>query len=174
MRKNKLVAPILKWVGGKRQLIETFKTLFPKKITSYCEPFLGGGAVFFYLQPKIAFVNDINENLMLVYKIIRDDVENLIKELSNFKNESNFFYDVRDWDRNLEKYNSLSDVKRAERIIFLNKTCYNGLYRVNNAGEFNTPFGNYKNPNIINATVLLAVSKYLKDAEISLTSMHHF
>ena len=90
--KNKLVAPFLKWVGGKRQLIETFKPLFPKNITSYCEPFLGGGAVFFHLQPKIAFVNDINENLMLVYKIIRDDVENLIKELSNFKNEADFFY----------------------------------------------------------------------------------
>ena len=110
MKKNKLVAPFLKWVGGKRQLIENFLELIPKNINSYCEPFLGGGALFFELQPKIAYVNDINENLILVYKIIRDDVENLIEELSKFKNESDFFYSVRDWDRNSEKYNSLSEL----------------------------------------------------------------
>jgi len=133
MKKNKLVSPVLKLVGGKRQLIENFLELIPKNINLYCEPFLGGGALFFELQPKIAYVNDINENLILVYKIIHDDVENLIEELSKFKNESKFFYSVRDWDRNPEKYNSLSDVQRAARIIFLNKTCYNGLYRVNNA-----------------------------------------
>lgn len=173
MKKNKLVAPVLKWVGGKRQLIENFLELIPKNINLYCEPFLGGGALFFALQPKIAYVNDINENLILVYKIIRDDVENLIKELSKFKNESDFFYSVRDWDRNPEKYNSLSDVQRAARIIFLNKTCYNGLYRVNNAGEFNSPFGSYKNPNIINAPVLRAVSKYLNSAQIYLTSVDY-
>ena len=173
MKKNKLVAPVLKWVGGKRQLIENFLELIPKYINLYCEPFLGGGALFFALQPKIAYVNDINENLILVYKIIRDDVENLIEELSKFKNESDFFYSVRDWDRNPEKYNSLSDVQRAARIIFLNKTCYNGLYRVNNAGEFNSPFGSYKNPNIINAPVLRAVSKYLNSAQIYLTSVDY-
>ena len=173
MKKNKLVAPVLKWVGGKRQLIENFLELIPKNINLYCEPFLGGGALFFELQPKVAYVNDINENLILVYKIIRDDVENLIEELSKFKNESDFFYSVRDWDRNPEKYNSLSDVERAARIIFLNKTCYNGLYRVNNAGEFNSPFGSYKNPNIINAPVLRAVSKYLNSAQIFLTSVDY-
>ena len=92
MKKNKLVAPILKWVGGKRQLLETFKPLFLKKFTSYCEPFLGGGAVFFHLQPKMAFVNDINEDLILVYKIIRDNVEDLIIELSKYQNNAEFFY----------------------------------------------------------------------------------
>ena len=173
MKKNKLVAPILKWVGGKRQLLETFKPLFLKKITSYCEPFLGGGAVFFHLQPKTAFVNDINEDLILVYKIIRDNVEDLIIELSNYQNNAEFFYKIRDLDRNKEKYLILSEIERAARIIFLNKTCYNGLYRVNNSGEFNTPFGNYKNPNIINAPVLRAVSKYLNDAEITLTSLDY-
>ena len=173
MRKNNLIAPVLKWVGGKRQLLEIFKPLFPKKFTSYCEPFLGGGAVFFELQPKRAFVNDINEDLILVYKMIRDNVENLIAELSKYRNESQFFYSVRDFDRDKEKYSSLSDVERAARIIFLNKTCYNGLYRVNNAGEFNTPFGNYKNPNIVNAPVLRAVSQYLNDAEITLTSLDY-
>ena len=173
MKKNKLVAPILKWVGGKRQLLETFKPLFLKKFTSYCEPFLGGGAVFFHLQPKTAFVNDINEDLILVYKIIRDNVEDLIIELSKYQNNAEFFYKIRDLDRNKEKYSNLSEIERAARIIFLNKTCYNGLYRVNNSGEFNTPFGNYKNPNIINAPVLRAVSKYLNDAEITLTSLDY-
>lgn len=168
--KNKLVAPVLKWVGGKRQLIETFMDLIPEKISSYCEPFLGGGALLFQLQPKKAYVNDINADLMLVYKVIRDDVEKLISELANFKNDAEFFYSVRDWDRDKEKYNSLSDVQRAARIIYLNKTCYNGLYRVNNAGEFNSPFGSYRNPNIINAPVLHAVNKYFNSAQIQLTS----
>lgn len=173
MKKNALVAPVLKWVGGKRQLIETFQPLFPKKINLYCEPFLGGGAVLFKLQPKKAFVNDINSELISVYMVIRDDVEKLILELEKFKNESEFFYSVRDWDRNKEKYSSLSDVERAARIIFLNKTCYNGLYRVNNAGEFNTPFGSYRNPNIVNAPVLRAVNKYFNESEITLTSLDY-
>ena len=173
MRKNKLVAPVLKWVGGKRQLLDTFLELIPKRISSYCEPFLGGGALFFKLQPKKAYVNDINADLILVYKVIRDDVENLICELAKFKNEADFFYSVRDWDRDKEKYNSLSDVERAARIIYLNKTCYNGLYRVNNAGEFNSPFGSYRNPNIINAPVLRAVSRYLQSEQIQLTSLDY-
>lgn len=171
--KNKLVAPVLKWVGGKRQLIETFMDLIHKKFSSYCEPFLGGGALLFELQPKKAYVNDINADLMLVYKVIRDDVEKLISELANFKNEAEIFYSVRDWDRDKEKYNSLSDVQRAARIIYLNKTCYNGLYRVNNAGEFNSPFGSYRNPNIINAPVLRAVSKYFNSAQIQLTALDY-
>ena len=84
-KNNFLVAPVLKWVGGKRQLIEIFLDLIPENFSYYCEPFLGGGALFFYLQPKNAFINDINSDLILVYKIIRDDVENLISELANFK-----------------------------------------------------------------------------------------
>ena len=171
--KNKLVAPVLKWVGGKRQLIDIFMELIPPKINSYCEPFLGGGALFFKLQPKKAYINDVNEELMLVYSVIRDNVENLIAELEKFKNDSETFYKVRDLDRDKEKYLSLSDVERAARIIFLNKTCYNGLYRVNNSGEFNTPFGNYKNPNIVNAPVLRAVSKYLNSAQIQLTAIDY-
>ena len=170
MAKNNLVAPVLKWVGGKRQLLETFKPLFPKRIATYCEPFLGGGAVFFNLQPKKAYVNDINEDLMSVYEVIRDDVENLIAALSTYTNDAEFFYAVRNLDRDKEKFSRLSNVERAARIIYLNKTCFNGLYRVNNAGEFNTPFGNYKNPNIVNAPTLRAVSKYLRSPKIVLTS----
>lgn len=170
MKKNNLVAPVLKWVGGKRQLLDSIRPLLPNKINRYCEPFVGGGALLFSLQPSIAYVNDINQDLILVYNVIKNDVESLIMALSDFKNEAEFFYEVRDWDRDRVRYDALSDVERAARIIYLNKTCYNGLYRVNNAGEFNSPFGNYKNPNIINAPVLRAVSAYFNAAKISLSS----
>ena len=170
MRKNKLVAPILKWVGGKRQLLDILTPLLPNRISAYCEPFVGGGALLFSIQPSKAYVNDINQDLILVYTVIRDDVESLILALADFKNEADFFYAVRDWDRDKEKYASLSDVERAARIIYLNKTCYNGLYRVNSVGEFNSPFGSYKNPNIVNAPVLRAVSAYFNDATIQFSS----
>ncbi len=173
MKKNKLVAPVLKWVGGKRQLLDTLTPLLPPKITNYCEPFVGGGAMLFNLQPKIAYVNDINDDLIRVYNVIKTDVETLIAALSNYKNESEFFYFVREWDRDKEKYASLTEVEKAARIIYLNKTCFNGLYRVNNAGQFNSPFGNYRNPNIVNAPVLRAVSVYLNSATIYLTSMDY-
>lgn len=172
-KKNRLVAPVLKWVGGKRQLLDIITPLIPKGYTAYCEPFVGGGAVLFDIQPKKAFINDINPNLILVYKVIKDNVEDLISELSVFKNEAEFFYDVRDWDRNKEKYETLTDIKRAARIIYLNKTCFNGLYRVNNAGEFNSPFGNYKNPNIVNAPVLRAVNSYFNDADIKFSNVDY-
>lgn len=170
MAKNKLVAPVLKWVGGKRQLIATLKPLFPKRFNSYCEPFVGGGAVLFSLQPKNAYVNDINAELINVYSVIQNNVEELIEALNLMKNESEFFYEIRDWDRDREKYLSLSEVQRAARIIYLNKTCYNGLYRVNNAGEFNSPFGHYKHPNIVNEPVLRAVSNYFNKANIHFTT----
>lgn len=173
MKKNKLVVPVLKWVGGKRQLLNTLTSLLPKKITTYCEPFVGGGAMLFHMQPNIAYVNDINSDLILVYTVIKENVESLITALAEYKNEAEFFYSVRDWDRDKEKYALLSDVERAARIIYLNKTCFNGLYRVNNAGEFNSPFGNYKNPNIINAPVLRAVSSYFNLAKIHFTSVDY-
>ena len=175
MRKNKLVAPVLKWVGGKRQLIEILSTLLPPKISSYsyCEPFVGGGALLFHLQPKKAFVNDINADLIRVYKVIRENVDELIGELKKYKNESELFYRVRNLDRDIEKYNSLSEIEKAARILYLNKTCYNGLYRVNNSGEFNSPFGNYRNPNIVNEPVLRAVSNYFNTAEINFSSVDY-
>jgi DNA adenine methylase len=171
--KNKLVAPVLKWVGGKRQLIETFLPLLPKRITSYCEPFVGGGALLFHLQPNTAYINDINTDLICVYTVIKDSVDELIEELKKYKNKSNFFYSVRDWDRDREKYSSLSEVEKAARILYLNKTCYNGLYRVNNAGEFNSPFGNYRNPNIVNEPVLRAVSSYFNSATVHFSSVDY-
>ena len=164
------VAPVLKWVGGKRQLLGTLTPLLPQRITTYCEPFVGGGALLFDLQPNTAYVNDINGDLIRVYNVIKSDVESLITTLQEYKNESDFFYAVRDWDRDKEKYSSLSDVQKAARILYLNKTCYNGLFRVNNAGEFNSPFGNYRNPNIVNAPTLRAVSSYLNTATVHLSS----
>lgn len=173
MKKNRLVAPVVKWVGGKRQLLDDFSPLFPKRISSYCEPFLGGGAVLFHLQPKVSIVNDINSELIQTYEVIRDDVESLIEALGKHPNEEEHFYCVRDWDRNKEKYEGLSKVEKAARIIYLNKTCYNGLFRVNNAGEFNTPFGHYKKPNIVNAPTLRAVSSYFQKADITFSSVDY-
>lgn len=173
MKKNKLVAPVLKWVGGKRQLLETFQPLLPNRITTYCEPFFGGGALLFHLQPHTAYINDINPELIRVYRVIKDNVEALITELARFENTEEYFYAVRDWDRNKVNYDTLSEVQKAARILYLNKTCYNGLYRVNNAGEFNSPFGNYRNPNIVNAPVLRAVSVYFNSADIHMTSVDY-
>ena len=170
MRKNVLVAPVVKWVGGKRQLIDDLTPLFPKKITAYCEPFVGGGAVLFSLQPKIAYVNDINAELINIYEVIRDDVDALIAALNEHKNEEKYFYSIRDWDRDSETYRQRSKVQRAARIIYLNKTCYNGLFRVNNAGEFNAPYGHYKKPNIVSAPTLRAVSNYFQSTQLTFTN----
>ena len=124
------------------------------------------GAVLFNIQPKKAVVNDLNSELMNVYNIIKDNVEELIFKLDNHKNESDYFYKMRELDRDKKRYNELSDVEKASRILYLNKTCFNGLFRVNNAGEFNTPFGRYKKPNITNAEVLRAVNSYFNNNEI--------
>lgn len=166
--KNKLAAPVVKWVGGKRQLLDEIAPRLPKRITTYCEPFLGGGAVLFSLQPRNAIVNDLNADLMLVYEVIRDDVELLIAALEQHENTAEYFYNIRDLDRDKDAYREMSAIERASRIIYLNKTCYNGLFRVNASGEFNSPFGHYKNPNIVNAPVLRAVSKYLTANNIQL------
>ncbi|MCR4890654.1 MAG: DNA adenine methylase [Lachnospiraceae bacterium] len=165
--------PVLKWVGGKRQLLDSLSPLLPKQITSYCEPFVGGGALLFHLQPEKALINDINSDLIRVYLVIKENVQELIEELKNYRNESDFFYSVREWDRDKEKYSSLTDIQKAARILYLNKTCYNGLYRVNKAGEFNAPFGNYHNPNIVNEQVLLAVSAYFNEAQVSFSSLDY-
>lgn len=166
-RNNKLIAPFLKWVGGKRQLLAEIKSLFPKTYTAYYEPFIGGGAVFFNTQPKKATINDFNEELINVYKIIKENPEGLIADLKTHKNESDYFYNLRLLDRE-ESFEHFSSIKKASRVIFLNKTCYNGLYRVNNSGEFNSPFGRYKNPNIVNEVTIKAVSNYLNNNDITI------
>jgi len=163
---NKLVQPALKWAGGKRQLItEIFKYIPTKGIKTYYEPFLGGGAVLLELQPKKAVVNDTNSELINVYTVIRDNIEELISELANHKNQEEYYYKVREMDRTGE-LETMTDIEKASRIVFLNKTCYNGLFRVNSQGQFNTPFGKYKKPNITNEFVLRAVSNYLNSNNI--------
>lgn len=166
MNKNNLVTPVVKWVGGKRQILDKIIKYVPKNFTTYHEPFIGGGAVLFGIQPNKAVVNDINGDLINLYQIIKDSVEDLIQDLRKHKNEEEYFYLVRELDRDKEKYGQLTPVAKASRVIFLNKTCYNGLFRVNRAGEFNSPFGNYKNPNIVNEITLKAVSKYFNKANI--------
>ena len=168
MAKNHLIAPFVKWVGGKRQLLNYIMPLLPKRFSTYCEPFIGGGAVLFALQPSKAIINDLNTDLMIVYGAIRDSVELLIDSLRKHENTSEYFYAIRDLDRNKALYRSMSEVEKASRLIYLNKTCYNGLFRVNSSGEFNAPFGYYKNPNIVNEPVLRAVNKYLNAGDIML------
>lgn len=160
MAKDKLVAPVVKWVGGKRQLLGAITPLLPRRISAYCEPFLGGGAVLFSIQPAQAIVNDLNGDLITVYQVIRDDVDALVESLKAHRNTPEYFYAIRDMDRDRAAYADLSQVERASRLIYLNKTCFNGLFRVNSAGAFNTPFGRYKNPNIVNEPVLRAVNRY--------------
>ena len=167
MQKNKLVTPVLKWVGGKRQLITQITELLPSRYATYYEPFIGGGAVFFHLQRKKVVINDFNSELVNVYKTIQSDVEALIEDLKKHKNESDYFYEIRALDRS-DAFSELTNIEKASRVVYLNKTCFNGLYRVNRSGEFNTPFGRYKNPNIVNEITLRAVHKYLKTNDITI------
>ncbi|WP_368490578.1 DNA adenine methylase [Clostridium sp. BJN0013] len=168
MKFDKLVAPVVKWVGGKRQLLPELEKYIPENISTYYEPFVGGGAVLFHIQPEKAVVSDINEELINLYMVIKNNVEELIEDLKKHKNTSDYFYMIRELDRKADIYSKLTKVERASRIHYLNKTCYNGLFRVNILGQFNSPFGNYKNPNIINEITIRAVNKYLNEAEIEL------
>ncbi|BBD55096.1 DNA adenine methylase [Planktothrix agardhii] len=169
-KKNPLVKPFLKWAGGKRQLLPEILKYLPKNIgkTTYFEPFLGGGALLFELQPKQAIVNDSNRELINCYRVIKDNVEELIEVLKvhKAKNSKEYFDYLRERDR-LKQYNKFSDIQKAARIIYLNKTCYNGLFRVNSKGQFNVPFGSYKNPNILDEAVLRGVNDYLNQKSVT-------
>lgn len=164
--------PFVKWAGGKRQILGRIKEYIVDSAKynddyTYIEPFLGGGAVFFDLQPKKAIISDLNEDLINAYKVIKSDqVHALITELKEHaKNYSEdrdgYYYEVRAWDREQGWQKKYSDVQRAARMIFLNRTCYNGLYRVNSKGQFNTPIGRYKNPLICDETNLMEIHDYL-------------
>ena len=158
--------PFLKWAGGKRQLIPQMKNYFPKSFNKYIEPFVGGGAIFFYMLPEKAILIDINEELINCFKVIKHKVEELIDLLKNHKNEKEYYYQIRNLDRNPEVYKKLSDAEKASRTIYLNRCCYNGLYRVNSKGQFNVPFGRYKNPNFCDEKNLEAVSSALKNVNV--------
>lgn len=157
--------PIVKWVGGKRQLMFELIKNMPKSYNRYFEPFIGGGALFFELQPEQAYISDMNEELINLYSVVRDNVYELIKDLSKHEVSKEYFLEIRNIDRT-EQYTELSDVERASRFIYLNRTCFNGMYRVNSQGQFNVPFGHYKKPRIIDENNLLNCSELLKKTEI--------
>ena len=157
--------PIVKWVGGKRQLMPELLKNLPKSFERYFEPFVGGGALFFNLQPDNAYISDMNEELINLYQVVKNDVTALIEDLSKHENSKEYFLNVRELDK-FDDYKNLSPVKRASRFIYLNRTCFNGLYRVNARGEFNVPFGSYKNPRIVEDNNLFNVSNLLKRTEI--------
>jgi len=169
-KKNKLVRPCVKWAGGKRQILNKIMKYIPDNFSTYYEPFVGGGAVLFNIQSKKAIINDANHHLFNVYHVIRDNVNELIKDLEKHKNKEEYYYEIRELDRT-EKFKTMSDIEKASRILFLNKTCYNGLFRVNSSGEFNVPFGSYKNPDIVNAPVLKAVSHYLNNNNVKILNV---
>lgn len=160
------LAPFVKWVGGKRQLLKHIKPIMPASINTYYEPFIGGGALLFDIKPSVAVINDYNHELINTYNVIRDDVEALIADLKTHVYDKEYFYEIRSLDRKPE-YSSMSDLKRASRLLYLNKCCFNGLYRVNSKGEFNSPFGSYSNPDIVNEDTLVAVSKYLNSNKVT-------
>src|SRR3989338_424152 len=160
--------PFVKWVGGKRQLLAQFRLMnlyppekFDIKKGKYFEPFVGGGAVFFDLLPETAYLSDLNNELVITYNVIKNDVENLIKSLKKHSLDKEYFLKLR--AQNPEK---LSDMNIASRFIYLNRTCFNGMYRVNSNGGFNVPFGKYTNPLICDEDNLKKVSKALKSVEI--------
>jgi len=155
--------PFVKWAGGKRQLLEILNASAPKSYGRYFEPFVGGGAFLFSLLPHNATISDANSELINSYQVIRDDVEGLIRSLSRHKNEESHFYDVR-----AKVISKMTPVQRASRFIFLNKTCFNGLYRENKSGQFNSPFGRYENPKIVDKDNLRAISEYLQKSDIEI------
>lgn len=168
------LAPILKWVGGKRQLLPEIAKHVPDSYSLYAEPFLGGAAVLLHEQPAQARVNDSNAELINVYKCVKESASELIETLEkhaqrNAEQGSEYYYSVRALDRS-EKFRELSDVQRAARILYLNKTCFNGLFRVNSAGQLNVPYGKYKNPNIVNREQIFALEEYLNEAEVDMRS----
>lgn len=176
--------PFLKWAGGKTQLLPVIDSSLPESLRreqaiTYIEPFVGGGAVFFHLlqnYPNItrACINDINPRLVTTYRVIRDNPELLIELLSDLQGrfrslvdrerQKEFYLDIRDGFN----HQPLNDTEVAAYMIFLNHTCFNGLYRENSKGEFNVPFGRYENPTICDAPLLLADSRLLRNVEISL------
>ncbi len=166
------IYPFVKWAGGKTQLLHHLYTLAPAKFERYFEPFLGGGAFFFYLLSKrnnrfISFVSDINSELINSYEMVRTNTEKLIRLLKEhearyLESPSEYYYQLRDLHR------SRNNIERAARFIALNRTCYNGLYRVNNKGSFNVPWGKYKDPVICDSKNLRNLSIVLKQSRVNI------
>lgn len=173
------VKPFLKWAGGKRQLLDQINKfrveMHGEKYSRYYEPFAGGAAYFFNLKPKMATLNDINEEIINAYKAIRNNCEQLICELKKHEDMdldlgSKYYYEIRNWDREPNYKIEHSEIARAARIIYLNKKCYNGLYRVNSNGFFNVPYDAYKKPFKPDNDNLRAISHYLNENDIRITN----
>jgi DNA adenine methylase len=160
--------PFLQWVGGKREMIPQYKDYFPKKYNTYFEPFLGGGAMFFELAPEKAFLNDNNRELYEAYKGVRDFPELVINILDSLKyhHSKELYMRIRELDREYDLFNNFRDYEIAARLIYLNQTCFNGVYRVNQKGQFNVPIGSSLNRLISDANTILKASKVLKKAHI--------
>jgi DNA adenine methylase len=167
------IQPFVKWVGGKRGLLSQITPLLPKKFNNYFEPFVGGGALFFELQKqgkldgKKVYLFDINSELINAYNIVKESPKKLIEKLFEFKenHSKEYYYEVRAWDRE-ENFLELDKITRASRFIYLNKTCFNGLYRVNRKNQNNVPMGSYKNPNICDSDIIYSASYALQNATI--------
>jgi DNA adenine methylase len=168
-------SPFVKWAGGKSQLLAQFEPYFPASFGRYVEPFVGGGALFFHLYnqgwlagKEIVLIDHLEE-LINCYRVIQTQLDDLLAELERhepYKLDSAYFYRVRAWDRR-PGYARRSAVERAARFIFLNRTCYNGLYRVNRRGQFNVPFGRYRNPTIYRADKLRAIEQMLQGVTLA-------
>ena len=164
--------PFVKWAGGKRQIINKLKKCLPEDFNTYYEPFIGGGALLFELSPKKAVINDSNEELMNVYKVLcnEEKFKKMCHTLNNYEtnHSEEFYYEIRNKDRNKKSFNRLADYTRAARTIYLNKACFNGLYRVNSKNEFNVPFGKKKKVNTYEGSNLITVSNYLTMNDIKI------
>ena len=168
------VPTFVKWAGGKKQLLGQFEKFFPKKIERYFDPFVGGGAVAFYLlkthlEIKKIYLSDINEELIITYNALKNNIEELISLLKEYKSKHNkeFYYQIR-----AEDVKKLSKVQIAARFIYLNKTCFNGLYRVNSKGGFNVPMGSYKNPAVCSEDELREISKLLQKDDVAVKQFY--
>ena len=164
--------PILKWAGGKRQLLsEIGQIITPQSLEGHTlfEPFVGGGSVFMAYEHSSVVINDSNEELINVYKAIKQNPKEIVRLLKNHKEKHNhdYYYMVRQLDRT-ESYKTISNIERAARIIYLNRTCYNGLYRVNAKGKFNVPIGRYVNPDIVQEDKIFALHEYFMSNQVQL------
>lgn len=166
--------PILKWAGGKRQLLKKLLENVNRQDLvghTYFEPFVGGGALLLYLTPEKAVINDVNSELIGMYRTIKEDPANLIAELTIYKaGYPDNFETIRSLDKRAD-FSKLSPTIRAARFIYLNKTCYNGLYRVNSQGYFNVPMGKYKNPEIVNEYRINLLNEYLNQHSVSILNV---
>lgn len=156
-----MAKPILKWAGGKTQMLDKILPHVPARYERYIEPFFGGGALFFCLEPTKSIISDSNPELINVYRRVAIDFEGVVAALKSFENTEEMYYRVRS-----QKWTDLEPSYAAARTIFLNKTCFNGLYRVNKGGDFNVPFGRYKNPTICDEATLRQASESLRRATI--------